>query len=113
LKKYPIRTESFAQRVVRAIKNVPRGKVATYGLIALCSGNPRGSRQVAWILHSITEKEKLPWHRVINSQGKISLPRGAGYETQKEMLLEEGVTFDRDDRIDLYRFLWNPKRRLE
>jgi len=94
--------------VINAIKNVPRGKVATYGLIALVAGNPRGARQVAWTLHSVTEKEKLPWHRLINSQGKISLPKGGGYETQKELLLEEGVTFDQQDRIDLDRFLWQP-----
>ena len=94
--------------MINAIKNVPRGKVATYGLIALVAGNPRGARQVAWTLHSVTEKEKLPWHRLINSQGKISLPKGGGYETQKELLLEEGVTFDQQDRIDLDRFLWQP-----
>lgn len=102
------KTATFTQRVINAIKNVPRGKVATYGLIALVAGNPRGARQVAWTLHSVTEKEKLPWHRLINSQGKISLPKGGGYETQKELLLEEGVTFDQQDRIDLDRFLWQP-----
>jgi methylated-DNA-protein-cysteine methyltransferase-like protein len=108
MKKAPARTETFTQRVIKAIKTVPRGKVATYGLIALVAGNPRGSRQVAWILHSVTEKEKLPWHRLINRQGKISLPKGAGYEMQKELLVEEGIAFDRDDRIDLDRFLWQP-----
>lgn len=105
------KTETFTQRVIRVIKSVPRGKVATYGLIALAAGNPRGSRQVAWTLHSVTEKEKLPWHRLINSQGKISLPKGGGYETQKELLLDEGVTFDRQDRIDLDRFIWKPQIR--
>lgn len=103
------KAETFTQRVIRAIRSVPRGKVATYGLIALVAGNPRGARQVAWTLHSVTEKEKLPWHRLINSQGKISLPKGAGYETQKELLLDEGVTFDREDRIALDRFLWKPR----
>jgi len=108
MKKAPAGTETFTQRAIKAIKTVPRGKVATYGLIALVAGNPRGSRQVAWILHAVTEKEELPWHRLINSQGKISLPKGAGYETQKELLVEEGIAFDRDDRIDLDRFLWQP-----
>ena len=103
--------ETFTQRVIRVIKSVPRGKVATYGLIALAAGNPRGSRQVAWTLHSVTEKEKLPWHRLINSQGMISLPKGGGYEKQKKLLLDEGVAFDRQDRIDLDRFLWKPQIR--
>jgi methylated-DNA-protein-cysteine methyltransferase-like protein len=96
---------------VNAIKAVPTGKVATYGDIALYAGNPRAARQVAWILHSVSGKEKLPWHRLINSQGKISLPKGCGYEMQKELLLEEGVTFDREDRIDLDKYLWKPKNR--
>lgn len=109
LKSSTNKAETFTQRVVRAIRSVPRGKVATYGLIALVAGNPRGARQVAWTLHSVTEKEKLPWHRLINRQGMISLPKGAGYETQKELLLDEGVTFDREDRIDLDRFLWKPR----
>jgi methylated-DNA-protein-cysteine methyltransferase-like protein len=106
--KSPLGTVTFIERVIKAIKSVPRGKVATYGLLALVAGNPRGSRQVAWALHSVTEKEKLPWHRVINRQGKISLPKSAGYEMQKELLIEEGVTFDPEDRIDLDRFLWKP-----
>ena len=96
---------------MNAIKAVPTGKVATYGDIALYAGNPRAARQVAWILHSVSGKEKLPWHRLINSQGKISLPKGGGYEKQKELLLEEGVTFDREDRIDLDKYLWKPKNR--
>lgn len=103
------RKGSFTQRVIAAVKSVPPGKVASYGLIALAAGNPRGARQVAWILHAVSDKEKLPWHRVINSQGKISLPKGGGYDMQKELLLEEGVTFDREDRIDLDKFLWKPK----
>jgi methylated-DNA-protein-cysteine methyltransferase-like protein len=99
---------SFSQRVKDLIKGIPKGKVATYGQIAAYAGNPRAARQVVWILHSSTEKEKLPWHRVINSMGKISLKPGYGYEIQKTLLLKEGVKFDSNDRIDLKRFLWSP-----
>jgi methylated-DNA-protein-cysteine methyltransferase-like protein len=96
----------FTQRVIRIIKSIPFGKVATYGQIAYLAGNPRASRQVSWILSSSSRKENLPWHRVINSQGMISLKPSAGYEEQKMHLLEEGVKFDREDKIDLKRFLW-------
>jgi methylated-DNA-protein-cysteine methyltransferase-like protein len=100
------KTTDFTQRVIRIIKSIPFGRVATYGQVAHLAGNPRASRQVSWILASSSRKEKLPWHRVINSRGMISLPRGAGYEQQKMLLLEEGVKFGKEDRINLERFLW-------
>jgi methylated-DNA-protein-cysteine methyltransferase-like protein len=101
-------TESFSQKVIELIKNIPYGKIATYGQIATYAGNSRASRQVAWILHSSTRKENLPWHRVINSKGRISLPQKRGYETQKEMLEKEGIIFGENDKIDFNRFLWHP-----
>jgi len=77
----------------------------TYGLVAAMAGNPRAARQVARILHSSSRKHGLPWHRVINSRGTISLPRGNGYEEQKEMLLSEGIVFRHDDTINLKEYL--------
>jgi methylated-DNA-protein-cysteine methyltransferase-like protein len=103
--------DTFTQRVVRAIKRVPKGKVATYGQIAALADSPRGARQVVRLLHTLSDKEKLPWHRIINKQGGISLKRGAGYELQKALLEREGVLFDRKDNIDLNRFLWKPASR--
>jgi methylated-DNA-protein-cysteine methyltransferase related protein len=104
---------SFFRRVVTVIKKIPRGKVATYGQIAALAGNPRGARQVAWVLHSASDKEKLPWQRVINSKGTISLPRYGGYELQKALLVKERIRFDSDDCIDLARFQWRPKGKKE
>jgi len=100
---------SFYHRTKVFIKKIPRGKVATYGQIAALAGNPRAARQVAWVLHSASDQEKLPWQRVINSQGGISLPRYGGYELQRALLLKEGVKFDSNDRIDLTRFQWRSK----
>lgn len=100
--------KTFYQRVITIIKNIPEGKVATYGQIATYAGNPRAARQVSYILHSSSEKEDLPWHRVINSKGSISLKPGHGYELQKQMLKKEGITFKENDCIDLKRFLWIP-----
>jgi len=99
-------TSSFSQRVKDIIKKIPVGKVATYGQIATYAGNSRASRQVAWILHSSSRKDNLPWHRVINSRGKISLPHNGGYEMQKELLETEGVVFDKNDKINFDRYLW-------
>ncbi len=99
-------SSSFSQRVKEIIKQIPEGNVATYGQIATYAGNPRASRQVAWILHSSSQKDKLPWHRVINSKGRISLPHAGGYETQKELLEMEGIVFSKNDKIDFTKYLW-------
>ena len=101
-------TNSFSERVKKLIKAIPPGKVATYGQIAMMAGNPRGVRGVVWILHSSSKKAGLPWHRVINRRGKISLPSGDGCEEQKSRLEAEGIKFDSAGRIDLDRFLWRP-----
>ena len=99
---------SFHQKVIGIIKKIPRGKVAAYGQIAAYAGNPRAARQVVRILHSSSRKEKLPWYRVINSKGTISLKPNHCYEIQKQLLLEEGIEFDKNDKVDFKRYLWSP-----
>lgn len=99
--------ETFTQKVKDIIKKIPPGKVCTYGQIAAYAGNPRGARQVAWVLHSSSRKDNLPWHRVVNSKGGISLKPNYGYEIQKQLLEKEGIIFDSDDTIDFDRYLWH------
>lgn len=98
----------FSVRVIEIIAAIPRGKVCTYGIIAAHANNRQGARQVARILHSSSAKYDLPWHRVVNRNGQISLKMGQGYELQKEMLVEEEIQFDEHDRIDFSKFLWLP-----
>lgn len=100
---------TLEQRIKTCIKRIPRGRVATYGQIAAMAGNPRGARQVVRVLHASSTKDKLPWHRVINRTGRISLPSGSGYELQRAMLADEGVAFGLNDRVDLDRFGWHPR----
>ena len=97
---------SLTQRIKDIIKKIPRGKIATYGQIATSAGNPRAARLVIWVLNSSSQKDKLPWHRVINRNGKISLKPNQGYEIQKMLLEKEGVKFDKNDVIDFERYLW-------
>jgi methylated-DNA-protein-cysteine methyltransferase-like protein len=99
----------FTKAVKSVIKRIPKGKVASYGQIAAMAGNPRAARQVVRILHSSSRKDKLPWHRVINSKGTISLKPGRGYELQKSFLKKEGIKFGLDDTIDLNQFQWSPR----
>jgi methylated-DNA-protein-cysteine methyltransferase-like protein len=106
MKKRPDR--DFTSEVIRLIKSIPKGKVATYGQIANLTGFYPSVRRVVWILHSSSKKEGLPWHRVVNRRGTISLKPGAGYEKQKEMLKREGIVFNERGRIDLERYLWEP-----
>ncbi len=93
----------FTEEVLKIISSIPRGRVATYGQIAAMAGNPRGSRQVSRILHSMTRKHDLPWQRVVNSRGMISIP-GSGGESQRRLLMAEGIEFDDRGNIDLKRF---------
>lgn len=94
----------FTEDVLEIIKMIPRGKVMTYGQIAVLANNPRGARQVSRILHSMSSKHNLPWHRVINSKGTISLTGEPGY-VQAEMLSSEGINVI-DKKIDLKKHLF-------
>jgi len=98
----------FHYKAIEIIKNIPSGKVATYGQVATLAGSPRAARQVVRVLHSSSRKENLPWYRVVNREGCISLPVGREYELQKSLLENEGVEFGLQDKIDLKRFLWKP-----
>ena len=109
VKKTPPQNDSFEQRVIAVLKKIPKGKVANYGLIAAAAGNPRGARQVVRVLNSSSDKYNLPWHRIINREGKISLPPGRGYELQKSLLEKEGVVFGPGDVVDFERYLWSPE----
>lgn len=99
----------FTARAIRVIRAIPQGKVATYGLVAALAGSPLGARQVVRVLHTLSRKERLPWHRVISSRGSISLPRGAGFERQRALLRAEGVKVTTDGRVDFKRCLWKPR----
>ena len=94
--------------ILRWIRSVPRGRVSTYGAIAALAGNPGAARQVVRILHACSDRERLPWHRIINSRGGISLRPGAGAESQRRRLENEGVRFDAKGRVDLDVYLWAP-----
>ena len=96
--------QAFYEMVAR----IPPGKVATYGQIAALAGYPGGARQVGYALAGLPDGLDLPWHRVINAQGKVS-PRSSGrfHELQYRMLEDEGIPFQRN-RVDLGAYRWCP-----
>ena len=95
----------FSKRVIEIIQKIPAGKIATYGQIATLAGNNKAARQISRILHSSSDKYDLPWHRVINSKGKISMKSGDGLEMQKAMLESEGIQVI-NGRIYLKKYQW-------
>jgi methylated-DNA-protein-cysteine methyltransferase-like protein len=104
----------FRKQVWEIVRQIPPGKVTTYGQIAAFIPPPRGmspqdyaawgSRWVGGAMAACPDD--IPWQRVINSQGKISLRPGSGAVTQRQMLEEEGVSFDARERVDLKYFGW-------
>lgn len=84
----------------------------TYGQIAALAGSPRAARQVVRILHSMSRKYRLPWHRVINAKGEIGIQDYQGKSMQIFYLESEGIEIDRD-RVDLERYQFHPVRHTE
>ena len=97
----------FTEAVLEIIKNIPKGKVQTYGGISKLAGSPFGARQVVRILSSMSGKYKLPWHRVMNSKGEIQRKNIDMYHEQISLLEKEGVEFISEGKIDLNVFLWD------
>jgi methylated-DNA-protein-cysteine methyltransferase-like protein len=96
-------TES-TRRIIDAIRSVPPGKVSCYRDIARVAGLPNGARQVARVLHSMTEKHDLPWHRIIRANGTIALDDFQGGILQAELLRSEGVEVSQDGRVDINQY---------
>ena len=98
------------ERIYAVVAQVPAGRVATYGQVAALAGLPRHARLAGYALHALPDGTELPWHRVINAQGRVSerCERGPDEGFQRHLLEEEGVVFDAAGRVDLDRFRWDP-----
>lgn len=103
----PARHTSFYDVVYTVVRQIPPGRVSTYGRIATLVGSPRASRAVGYALFFLPEGSDVPWQRVLNREGGISF-RGDGVRVklQRALLEGEGIEFSTEERVDLHRFGW-------
>lgn len=98
------------EKIYEQVKKIPKGKVATYGQIALMAGNPRWSQIVGYALHANPEPGIIPCHRVVNKEGKLAKSFAFGGENvQRDMLTSEGVFFLDEDTVDLEKCRYSPR----
>ncbi len=101
----PGSNEKLFARIYEVVNQVPRGRVASYGQIAQIVGTGCDARMVGYAMAGTPEGSEIPWQRIVNREGKISLP-GQGGVIQRMRLEAEGVVFDKRGRIDMKRFGW-------
>ncbi len=100
---------NFKEKVIAVVNEVPRGRVVSYGQVAAACGSPRAARQVGWMLHTLDGNNVVPWWRVINNAGYISI-KGNIMSTplaQKKFLEDEGIEVGEDMKIDIEKFRYH------
>ena len=104
------RRNAFDQRVRVVVAFIPEGRLSTYGQVADWIGAYGCARQVGWALRRLCLPSRIPWQRVVNAQGRISmsLSREGSDWMQRELLIAEGIPVNQDGRLPLKRFLWSP-----
>lgn len=101
---------SVFERIYDVVSQIPKGKVATYGQVALLAGNPRWARVVGYALHNNPMPFVIPCHRVVNREGRVAEAFAfGGGSTQRELLENEGIIFRKDGTIDLKTYCWKPE----
>ncbi len=99
---------NFKQRVLHLVGAIPKGKVVSYGQVAAASGSPRAARQVGGILRGLPSSTQLPWWRVVNNEGQISIKGnfGATKELQQALLEKDGVDVNEEGCMDMNKYRW-------
>ncbi|WP_194090849.1 MGMT family protein [Vibrio hibernica] len=98
---------SFEQQVFFVLHQIPQGSVTSYGQVAKMAGFPGYARHVGKLLSNLPDGSTLPWHRVLNSQGKISL-KESDLERQRTKLINDGIEVSLEGKVKLKQYLWQP-----
>ncbi len=99
----------FRDRVIAVVNAIPRGRVLTYGQVALLIGSPRGARQVGRVLYLLGPLTSVPWQRVVNRFGGLSTYKIGRGDQQRRLLEDEGIRFEPDGTLDLQSYQWHPR----
>ena len=103
------KTEGLFTKVYNIVKDIPKGKVATYGQLAQMAGAPKMAQFISYALHSKKRPEDVPCHRVVNRLGDLSCGEAfGGWQQQARLLESEGVSFLPDGRVDMKKCQWQP-----
>jgi methylated-DNA-protein-cysteine methyltransferase-like protein len=103
-----VANSTFKEQVILIVKQIPYGKVASYGQIALYAQSPRAARQVGWILNKYSGAEEIPWWRVVNNSGRISIKGSHFTQMDQKLRLEnEGVIIDDNLSFDINQYRWH------
>jgi methylated-DNA-protein-cysteine methyltransferase-like protein len=107
----PAKPESSHRRIWAVVSKIPRGRVATYGQVSRLAGLANHARLAGYALHALPASSPVPWHRVVNAKGEVSLRRdGSGHDRLQRVMLErEKVRFDPNGRIDVAAYRWRPR----
>lgn len=96
------------EKIYDVVRNIPKGKVATYGQVARLAGNPRWSRVVGYALHVNPDPSTIPCHRVVNREGKVAEAFAfGGGNVQRQLLEAEGIVFETNDMVELKKYCIN------
>lgn len=98
--------QPFTKRIIDLIRSIPEGRVTSYGNLATMAGNRSAARQVARILHTYSTKLQLPWHRVVNKDGMITIANEFGRAEQRALLESEGISFTSSGTVDMNEYMW-------
>lgn len=104
--------EGTHARIHAVVRRIPRGRVGSYGQVARLAGLASHARLVGYAMAALPDGTSVPWHRVVNAQGRVSARATPGADALQRVLLErEGIRFDASGRIELDRFGWRPRDR--
>lgn len=101
----------FSEKVYIVVRRIPFGKVMSYGQIALFLDKPRSARGVGWVLSRISDSDMVPWWRVVNNEGRISIKGRYSAEEQRQLLREEGIEVSEDFTFDIEKYRHKPGKK--
>ena len=105
-----MKEKTVFERIYEQVKRIPKGRVATYGQIALYAGNPRWARVVGYALHVNPDPDSIPCYRVVNREGRVSEAFAFGGENMQILMLRsDGVAVSDDGIVDIDKYIWNRK----